>query len=189
MDATLLEEQVAAVERSAEACLGGDSGASASLVSLLDALKGADVTVELLTTTGGAKRLRKVAKSLEAGREAAAAPATAAKDVVTTWSERISQALAAHTPGSGDGDGDGPAAKRQKSDAPHAPAAAAAAAAAPEVVRRPPPKLESANRVKHRDLLTAALRVAGASGLRGVNGCRVTSRLMRRGAVNPASPR
>lgn len=188
MDATLLEEQVAAVEWAAEACLGGDSSASASLVSLLDALKGADVTVELLTTTGGAKRLRKVAKSLEAGGEAAAAPATAAKDVVTSWSERISQALAAQTPGSGDGDGDGPAAKRQKSDAPHAPAAAAAVAA-PEVVRRPPPKLENANRVKHRDLLTAALRVAGASGWRGVNGCRVTSGLMRRGAVNPASPR
>jgi hypothetical protein len=190
MDAALLEEQVVAVERAAEACLGGDSGASASLVSQLDALKGADVTVELLTTTSGAKRLRKVAKSLEASPsgEVAAAPAHAAKEVVARWTERISQLVAAQTPGDGDGDG-GPAAKRLKSDAPHAPGAAAAA---PEVVRRPPPKLENANRVKHRDLLTAALRVAGASGCCGAGGerTRKPGAVVKdcSGATHPAGP-
>jgi len=158
MDAARLEEQVAAVEAAAEACLTG-SGDAAALVTQLDAMCGATVTVDVLKATSAGKRLSKVAKKLGAGTGTEAS-AAAAQRVVDTWSERIAQALAAD--GAEDSEG-GRAAKRHKGEEASDPPPQEQPPPVAPLVKRPPPKLDNEARRKHRELLTAALRLAGAS--------------------------
>ena len=160
MEASELEALYATAEAACDSLIAavGDAAqreASAACLSALDALSAARVTTSVLSSTGVGKRLKKASKALAAA-EGCADAAAKAKAVLDTWISTVTRASEA---------GEAGAAEAKPAEAAAAEAAEPAAKkarVAPPVKRVPPASTGNASRDKHRELLVAALRIAGA---------------------------
>jgi len=149
------EALCASAEARLDACLGAEGeeaqrAAAPAALEALAALKGCAVTVELLSACGAGKRLKKATKTLEAAGAGCADVAAEVRRVVEEWRRAVTEqaggaAAAAETPKEAERE-EQPAAKRPKLAS--------------------LPSTGSAARDKHRDLLVAALQVAGARSCR-----------------------
>jgi hypothetical protein len=170
----------------AEAAASAAADASTSLadvepgLSALVALRDADVTLAVLSATGLGRRMRKLAKAADGAGEAGAQLADAARAVVDAWKAKMTAGSAA-SPAAGDAEAPAaapaaaaPAAKRPKVEAGGAGKEEAGAAGKKEEKEAPPAKgmkregsslaltTDDPARNKLRELLTAALQIAGA---------------------------
>ena len=153
-------ELVSALERAeAAAAQVADAAAPASAaqdgLDALESLLAADVDAELLAATGLGKRVRKLAKAAEGATPAATSLADKARQVMDAWVAKVKAA----TPADEAAAAAEPAAKRPKVEPAAEPRAAPPVKR--EAVAAPPPTKDPA-RDKLRELLTAALELAGA---------------------------
>ena len=147
------EALCASAEARLEACLGAQGeeaqrAAAPAALEALAALKACAVTVELLSSSGAGKRFKKASKTLEAAGAGCADVAAGVRGVVEEWRRAVTEqaggASAAAAPKEVAAEREEqPAAKRPKLEA--------------------LPNTGNAARDKHRELLVAALQVAGAS--------------------------
>jgi hypothetical protein len=166
-----LEALLVGAERAAERCVGASEEcrpeALTSALAELQALRAAVVTVEALGVTGGGKRLRKVVKALEAAPAACSPAASAARALLDHWMAAVTRATQPGQPGeaaeAGEAGEAAPAAKRAKVEAPSKGDPPSDAPPPVAAAKRAPPQLHNAARERHRELLTAALELAGES--------------------------
>lgn len=152
-----LERAEAAATRCADAA--APSSAAEDGLAALATLLAADVDAELLGATGLGKRVRRLAKAGEGAGPAATALAEQARAVMDAWVAKV-KAAAPSDDAEAAAEAE-PAAKRTKAE-PVAAKAAAKPAAAKRDARAVPPPTKDAARDKGRELLTAALELAGA---------------------------